>query len=42
MRKSVYWAFCAALTLGVTALIGSMGAPTEAQGRSGDRPQVQI
>ena len=37
MRKSVYWALCAALTLAVTALIGSMGAPTEAQGRSGDR-----
>jgi hypothetical protein len=37
MRKSVYWAFCAALTLAIAALIGSMGAPTEAQGRSGDR-----
>jgi hypothetical protein len=41
MRKSVYWAFCAALTLAIAALIGSMGAPSEAQGRSGDRV-VQI
>ena len=41
MRKSAYWVFCAALTLAVAALIGSVGAPTEAQGRSGDRPQVQ-
>jgi len=37
MRKSVYWTLCAALTLAIAALIGSMGAPTEAQGRSGDR-----
>jgi hypothetical protein len=41
MKKSVYRASCAALTLSVIALIGSMGAPTEAQGRSGDRV-VQI
>ena len=41
MRKSAYWVLCAALTLAVAALIGSMGAPTEAQGRSGDRV-VQI
>ncbi|HET9271134.1 MAG TPA: zinc metalloprotease [Vicinamibacterales bacterium] len=41
MRKSAYWAFYAALTLAVAALVGSMGAPTEAQGRSGDGPQVR-
>ena len=41
MKKSTYWVLCAALTLAVAALIGSMGAPTEAQGRSGDRV-VQI
>jgi len=34
MRKSVYWTLCAALTLAIAALIGSMGAGTEAQGRS--------
>jgi len=43
MRKTTYWIFCAGFALVVTALVGTMGDGTQAQGRS-DRvaPQAVV
>jgi hypothetical protein len=41
MRRTLYWAYWSGLVLIVAALVGTAGTRTEAQGRSGDRPQVQ-
>ena len=43
MRKTTYWVFCAGFALVVTALVGTMGDGTQAQGRP-DRvaPQAQV
>ena len=43
MIKTTYWVFCAGFALVVTALVGTIGDGTQAQGRP-DRvaPQAQV